>query len=105
MTDATDRAKQLLSTLDRENAVAFTSVRGVLRECIAEIERLNKQIASMNHAAHAYDGEVERLRAALEEVLGDYEAYESRGDCSGIYDVPVHDVEIVKRAREALKDD
>jgi len=38
MSDATDRAKHLLSTLDRENVVAFSSVRGVLRDCIGEIE-------------------------------------------------------------------
>jgi hypothetical protein len=38
MSDATNRAKNLLSTLDREDSVSFYAVRGVLKECIAEIE-------------------------------------------------------------------
>jgi len=32
----------------------------------AENERLNKQIANMNHAAHAYDGRLEELQARIE---------------------------------------
>jgi hypothetical protein len=38
MSDATNRARNLLSTLDREDSVSFYAVRGVLKECIAEIE-------------------------------------------------------------------
>ena len=51
------------------------------------------------------DDEIERLEAvvdAAKEIADDYEAYESRGDCSGIYDVPVHDVQILAKWKAAL---
>ena len=48
---------------------------------------------------------IEKLEAvvdAAKEIADDYEAYESRGDCSGIYDVPVHDVQILAKWKAAL---
>jgi len=42
----------------------------------AENERLNKQIANMNHAAHAYDGRLEELAAENESMRARIELLE-----------------------------
>lgn len=48
--------------------------------------------------------EIEMLRKALREVLEDYEGYELSG--GGIaYDRPLHNPDILKRAKEALGDE
>ena len=111
MTDATNRAKQLLSTLDRENAVAFSSIRGVLKECIEEIERLREcyegEIENRLNIARSHDKqtqEIERLRAALEPFAKAHEAMSEPNLIIDPYEhITLHDLRV---AHEALgKDD
>jgi len=45
-----------------------------LNKAQQEIERLTAEIARMNHAAHAYDGAVERLEADNERLRAVYDA-------------------------------
>lgn len=47
--------------------------------------------------------EIERLRAALDEVLEDYETYEFWTDGNGGYSRPMHNPDILRRARKALE--
>ena len=68
MSDATDRAKYLLSTLARESAVAFSSVRGVLNDCIAEIDRLAKHVRGADGAFDGAQKRIELLEAAMIET-------------------------------------
>jgi hypothetical protein len=80
MSDATNRAKNLLSTLDREDSVSFYAVRGVLKECIAEIETQCTE-----------GGE---LRAALESLM------EQIGDCVENHELCPMLLHLVKTIRE-----
>jgi hypothetical protein len=120
VSDATDRAKQLLSTLDRESAVAFSSVRGVLKECIAEIERLEAEIKCLNGelflcreqrlagtlrslpAVQKAFEDLERLRGALEPFAKAHDAMLVPGMIIDPYDhITLHDL---RMAAEALKE-
>ena len=97
-----ERLQSRIELLQREvdlEKMLHLDLIGELKEDNSRLRAALEATESDDHEWYLQAKEIERLRAALEEVLSDYEAYET---CLGKPGRPLHDINILARARAAL---
>lgn len=75
-----------------------------LMEVADEIERLQETNKILGQWVEDYQARIAELEKSLQEVLDDYEAYQPKGPPEEWINRPLHDPEILARARAALKE-